>query len=123
MDKETKICLAKFIKFVKGELKVTSPFNVTITKTRSDKNLKTYAYYQPADGNVKIYAKNRGLADVLRSVAHELIHHQQNEKGMLDKPQPDIGGFVEDEANAVAGQFVKKFGYMNPKLAIYHKTL
>jgi hypothetical protein len=34
----------------------------------------------------------------------------------------DVVGKIEDEANAVAGQLVKKFGYENPDLAIYNKN-
>jgi hypothetical protein len=46
----------------------------------------------------------------MRSIAHELVHHKQYEDGRLDGPKPpDIGGEIEDEANAKAGQFIKMF--------------
>jgi len=121
MKKDTKKCLAKFIKFVNDELNINDPFKVILSKKRTD-DLKTYAYYQPSTGLIKVYTKNRGLADILRSVAHELIHHQQNQQGLLNRPHPDIGGKIEDDANSIAGQFVKKFGYMNPDLLIYDKS-
>jgi Zn-dependent peptidase ImmA (M78 family) len=122
MDKLSKYTILKFIKFVSDELALNQPFKVKLVKQRDD-DLRTYAYYNPTNGDVKIYCKDRGLADVLRSIAHELIHHQQNETGKLEMPAQDIGGEIEDEANSVAGQLVKKFGYQNPKLAIYAKTL
>jgi hypothetical protein len=54
--------------------------------------------------------KNRALVDVMRSIAHELVHHKQWEDGRLNGPKPpDIGGEIEDEANAKAGQFIKMF--------------
>ena len=122
MDKLSKYALVKFIKFIQDELDLNTPFKVQLVTDRSD-DLRTYAYYDPNNGLIKVYCKNRGLADVLRSVAHELIHHLQNQRGQLGQPVPDIGGQIEDEANSVAGQLVKKFGYMNPKLAIYAKNL
>ncbi len=122
MNKQIQYCLTKFIKFVSEELNINEPFEVILSKKRSE-DLQTYAYYQPSSGLIKVYSKNRGLADVLRSVAHELIHHQQNESGLLNQPHPDIGGKIEDDANSIAGQFVKKFGYMNPKLLIYDKKV
>lgn len=122
MDKLNKYAIYKFVKFVNDELDLNKPFKVKLA-TQRDADLKTYAYYDPNSGYVKVYCKNRGLADVLRSIAHELIHHLQNQRGQLNEPVPDIGGQVEDEANSVAGQLVKKFGYANPKLAIYQKTL
>lgn len=122
MDKLSKYTIFKFIKFVSDELSLNQPFKVRLVKQRDD-DLRTYAYYDPQNGDVKVYCKDRGLADILRSIAHELIHHQQNETGKLEMPSQDIGGEVEDEANSVAGQLVKKFGYGNPKLAIYNKNL
>lgn len=122
MDKVNKYALVKFIKFIQDELDLNTPFKVQLVTNRSD-DLRTYAYYNPSNGLVKVYCKNRGLADVLRSVAHELIHHLQNQRGQLQVPVPDIGGEIEDEANSVAGQLVKKFGYKNPDLAIYGKSL
>lgn len=122
MDKLDKYAIVKFIKFIHDELNLNSPFKVKLVTNR-DEDLKTYAYYDPNSGFVKVYCKNRGLADVLRSIAHELIHHLQNQRGELNEPVPDIGGKIEDEANSVAGQLVKKFGYQNPDLGIYKKNL
>jgi hypothetical protein len=46
----------------------------------------------------------------MRSVAHEMVHHRQFEQGRLDGPKPpDIGGDIEDEANSLAGQYIKLF--------------
>lgn len=122
MDKLDKYAIVKFIKFISNELNLNDPFKVKLVTQRDD-DLKTYAYYNPSNGFVKVYCKNRGLADVLRSVAHELIHHHQNQTGRIQGLTKDIGGDIEDEANSVAGQLVKKFGYANPSLAIYSKML
>ncbi len=122
MEKLNKYAIVKFIKFVNDELSLNQPFRVKLVNQRDD-DLRTYAYYNASNGDVKVYCKDRGLADVLRSIAHELIHHHQNQVGKLDEPTQDIGGEIEDEANSVAGQLVKKFGYKYPKLAIYNKNL
>lgn len=122
MNKLDKYTIIKFIKFISDELNLNTPFKVKLV-TQRDEDLKTYAYYNPCNGFVKVYYKNRGLADVLRSIAHELIHHHQNQTGKMQGPTQDIGGDIENEANSVAGQLVKKFGYAHPKLAIYSKTL
>ena len=122
MDKLSKYAIVKFVKFISDELNLSDPFRVKLVTNR-DEDLKTYAYYDASNGVVKVYCKNRGLADVLRSIAHELIHHHQNQTGKIQGPTQDIGGEIEDEANSVAGQLVKKFGYAHPDLAIYAKTL
>ncbi len=113
-----KLAIAKFIQFVKRELGFNKPFKVHLVMERDD-SLKTYAFYNPENYDIKVYVKNRGLADVLRSIAHEFVHHKQNEDGRLNQPVQDVGGDIEDEANARAGSLVKKFGYENPALKIY----
>ena len=113
-----KLVVAKFIQFVKRELAFNRPFNVHLVAKRDD-SLKTYAFYNPENYDIKVYITNRGLADILRSIAHEFVHHKQNEDGKLKKPVQDVGGEIEDEANARAGSLVKKFGYENPELKIY----
>ena len=131
MDKLSKYAVCKFIKFVKNELRLSTPFKVRLMKTRDD-TLKTYAYYDPNASFVKVYIKNRGMADVMRSICHELIHHKDKENGRIDGKNPDVGVInkngeidafdIENRANSMAGTIVKKFGYANPKLAIYNKT-
>lgn len=121
MNPKLKFIVVKFLKFVNDELNINQPFKVKLATNR-DQDLKTYAFYNKSDGTIKVYVTGRGIADVLRSLAHELIHHLQNQRQELDVQHPDVGGKIEDEANAVAGQLVKKFGYANPDLAIYSKN-
>jgi len=42
------------------------------------------AYYMPSEQKVVLYTLDRHPKDVLRSYAHELIHHHQNLEGTLD---------------------------------------
>ena len=39
------------------------------------------AYYDPGNQVITIYVTNRHPKDIMRSLAHELIHHLQNERG------------------------------------------
>jgi hypothetical protein len=121
MDINLKYCVVKFTKFVKDNLGIEDPFKIKLTNQR-DQDLITYAFYDKSKKIMKIYTGNRGLADVLRSLAHELVHHLQNQREELNLQHPDVGGQIEDEANAIAGQLVKKFGYENPDLLIYKKN-
>tara|TARA_Y100001973_G_C5206652_1_gene341926 strand:- start:5059 stop:5892 length:834 start_codon:yes stop_codon:yes gene_type:complete len=44
------------------------------------------AHYDPSTMKVVIYVDGRHPKDIMRSFAHELVHHTQNEKGMFDNP-------------------------------------
>ena len=81
--------------------------------------LKTTANYDYTKENkiIKVNAHKRALVDVMRSLAHELTHHKQFEEGRLNGPKPpDIGGEIEDEANAKAGQFIKMYSKIDPTI-------
>jgi hypothetical protein len=101
--------LTAFVKFVKGELELKETPKIIVQNGRKD--LKTTANYNYAkDGKlIKVNGKNRALVDIMRSIAHEMVHHKQYEEGRLEVKPKDIGGDIEDEANAKAGQFIKMF--------------
>lgn len=40
------------------------------------------AYYEPASKTIVLYTAGRHPKDVLRSFAHEMIHHDQNMRGL-----------------------------------------
>lgn len=50
----------------------------------ASKPLGKTAYYDPQSMSITIYTDNRHTKDILRSLAHELVHHTQNENGMLN---------------------------------------
>ena len=110
LNDDNKKKLADFVKFIKNELKLKDVPTISIQNHRN--GLKTTANYDYTKENkiVKVCSKNRALVDVMRSLAHELVHHKQWEDGRLNGPKPpDIGGEIEDEANAKAGQFIKMY--------------
>lgn len=108
--------LNSFVKFVKKELDLNSVPTISVQNHRQ--GLKTTANYDYTKENkiIKVCSKNRALVDVMRSIAHELVHHKQFEQGKLKVKPPDIGGEIEDEANAKAGQYIKMFAKDNPNI-------
>ena len=45
------------------------------------------AYYQPTTNEIVLYVEGRHPKDVMRSFAHEMVHHMQNLEGRLRKIQ------------------------------------
>ena len=56
------------------------------TKNAKDLLGKT-AYYNPEEKSITLYTLNRHPKDILRSYAHEMIHHKQNLEGKLTNIQ------------------------------------
>ena len=112
---EVGVHIKGFIVFCKEKLGIDdedNSFNLNLHKDRN--GMKTLANYNPNTGDVNVYIKNRLTADVLRSVAHELVHHKQR----LDGKELDgtTGSPIEDEANAKAGALMREFGEQNPDI-------
>ena len=116
LNDDNKEKLTAFVKFVKDQLELKTVPTISIKGNRD--GLKTTANYDYTKENkiIKVYGKNRALVDIMRSVAHEMVHHKQFEDGRLEQRPPDIGGEIEDEANAKAGQYIKLYSKEDPTI-------
>ena len=108
--------VADFVNFAKEYLGITDDIKVELAFERTP-DLKTTANYN-LSGFIKIYAKDRAIIDVCRSIAHELVHHKQNLDGRLIDALKDgeDGSPIENEANAVAGVIIRKYGKLHPEI-------
>jgi hypothetical protein len=100
---------SNFVMFCAENLPIENDFKVYLVSNRENHGITTTAVYECGNNVCKIYAKNRALADVLRSVAHEMTHMMQDEMGLIKGRIKDAGGFHEDQANARAGELLKLF--------------
>lgn len=119
MKCDLKDIVKEFVVFVVKKQNIKNPYKIHLCHNRTP-DFKTHAFYNPFSGEISVCVSGRQTADILRSIAHELVHHKQNQDNRLEDREniPDIGGNIEDEANSVAGRLVKEFGY-NCKHNIY----
>lgn len=108
--------LAKeFIKFAVKELRIQSlPTDIKFVDDDYSVQHATFGTYNPSTNEIVIVKKNRHPVDVLRTLAHELVHHKQREDGVeLDGHD---GSDTENEANAKAGELMRKFRTLVPEI-------
>jgi len=55
------------------------------------------AYYDPSAASISVYVDARHPKDIMRSVAHELVHHHQNVRGDLQGTSMEEGYAQNDE--------------------------
>jgi hypothetical protein len=85
---------------------------VILTGDKEKHGIKTTAFFNPSNNQVVIYTDGRHQHDICRSIAHEMVHMQQGKHDFYGRRSiKDVGGYFEDQANAVAGQIVKLFIY------------
>ena len=116
-NEEVNGIIKTFLKFAIKELGLTDIPKITISNnTEKVKNNHSFASYNPEDNSIWLYVKGRTPADFLRSLAHELKHSQQNEKGLLNPNSGETGSNEEDAANAGAGVLMRNFGKLYPQI-------
>ena len=59
--------------------------------------LKNVAYYDPNDMKIVVFVDKRHLKDIMRSLAHELVHHTQNCRGDLEGDNYTGPGYAQKD--------------------------
>ena len=106
--------LKRFVVFLKRELSLTIDIPYILIDD-ADFSKKTRAFgMMNSDGIIYISIINRHPIDILRTVAHEFVHYKQSIKRVAMNPNP--GSPSENEANAKAGEIMRKYGKLHPEL-------
>jgi hypothetical protein len=71
----------------------------------------SFGNYRPGSNQIQVALGGRHIADVLRTLAHEIVHHKQ----MENNSEMDLIG-LELEANAVAGMILRDWNKAHPEL-------
>lgn len=97
-----------FIKYVNKMLNLTKDIRIDLVDKKT-KDMTTGV--RESKHHIKVLCKDRMLVDILRTIAHELIHEYQHQKlGVKDLDRvKEIGGRIENQANAISGSILKKF--------------
>jgi hypothetical protein len=115
--KELAPMLDSFVSFASDKLGIKSMPNIKYKTDDDDYN--SFAAYNPSSNELSICTMNRHPMDIFRSVAHELVHHKQNEDGKLGKDiakEGSTGSDIENEANSEAGKIMRWFAKTNPNM-------
>lgn len=102
MRTDTKQLVDDFLEFIKSELEVSDIPEIEFVD--SDWSQENHSFGQWDGNTIKVVLKGRHPMDVLRTLAHEVVHQVKNHTDGSD------GSDDENEANALAGKFMRKFG-------------
>jgi hypothetical protein len=107
--------LEDFLPFVMKLLKLDKLPRISVHKTIETGDQPSFGGYNPADGTIQLALKDRHPADVLRTLAHELVHFKQDQQGELDENSGTTGSNEENEANTTAGIIMRHFNKRFPQ--------
>jgi len=76
----------------------------------------SFGRFTNTDKSIKIIMRNRHPIDIMRTLAHELVHYKQDVEHRIGPDSGETGSPIENEANALAGQIMRRFDHENPQL-------
>jgi hypothetical protein len=113
-----------FVEFASKRLNLKETPKVNLMSGDEFKNeLAALGGYDPSSKEIFVATDGRLTADILRTIAHEMVHRKQEEKGFLKNIDKDgsAGSKIENQANAIAGILMREYGKINKQ--IYNENI
>ena len=114
-DSKAKI-INRFMDYATDYLSIDRPKIKLINQDDYTQQHRSFGGYSLSDKKVMVVVYNRNMADILRTLAHELVHHMQNLDNRLNPKSGEDGSPEENEANSLAAVLMRKFGRENPDI-------
>jgi hypothetical protein len=109
--RNAEIIIDHFLDFCVHYLEMrTKPAVIVINDKKWSVEKGTFGIYVPSEDKFTINIYDRHIMDILRTVAHEMVHAKQREEGVSDAPR-DI---IEIQANRLGSMLIKVFGKKHP---------
>ena len=109
--------MKKFIKWATEKVNLETEPEITFSyDTEEAQNGHHTGRHVEGTNEVWVYAKNRNMVDIMRTVFHELVHCRQSELNMIQPGDSYPGSPIEAEADMMAGKFIKIFGKRHPEI-------
>lgn len=104
-----------FMRFAKMKLNIRNDIPVElIYDLEFSRKYSSFACIMTGSKKIYVSAINRHPVDILRSLAHEMVHYKQLIDGQ--NVRGHTGSRHENEANAKAGVVLRDYGKMHPEL-------
>lgn len=113
-----KTAIKKFVYYALSQLNCQQRPKLVLSRNNSKvQEYKSFGHLNLQSGTIWVYVKNRNLADILRTVCHELVHFKQMMDGRLSGPEDgNDGSQIENEANSVAAVIMRQYGRSYPHI-------
>ena len=111
--------ISHFVEFATKRLKLSETPKVTLVGGKEYGNVKSsLGGYNPGDKTIYVATEGRLTADILRTLAHEMVHRKQDEMGLIKDSVSDgaDGSPIENQAHAIAGILMREYGRINKQI-------
>lgn len=108
-----------FMRYAQDYLALNKVPRVELVNNRqAAKDNTSFGGYYPGEKKIQVNIADRHPVDVLRTLAHELVHHRQDIDGKLKDVAMagETGSNCENEANSEAGVMMRNYGRSKPSI-------
>jgi hypothetical protein len=108
-----------FVEFATKRLKLKETPKISLVGGREFAEVKSsLGGFNPDTKEIYVATEGRLTADILRTLAHEMVHRKQDEMGLVRNPETDgkDGSPIENQAHAVAGILMREYGRINKQI-------
>jgi len=103
-----------FVQFAKGTLNLDTLPQIDLNyDLEAAEKFGAFGGYYPEEQRIELNVAGRHTMDILRTLAHELVHYRQGTLEPLPEDAGDTGSPYENEANALAGVMMREYGQRN----------
>ena len=114
-DTDVNSVAQEFVKFAADRLKFQQLPHIDFVDHVAGAEHPTFGMYDSNTDTISIGTSDRHVMDIMRTLAHELVHHKQRET----KPESQLDGGTasqdENQANSVAGTLMREFADQHPE--------
>jgi pyrimidine deaminase RibD-like protein len=109
--------LHRFYKSCVSKLKLKNPPRLRLETTPDwSRENGSFGQYEPESNTLILATYGRHVLDILRTMAHEMTHRQQDEREPLPADAGATGSPYEDQANAMAGRIMRQWAEEQPEM-------
>lgn len=107
--------IKSFLPVAQKHLNLTTLPQIKIVTQVPDTEGTTFGRYDNNNDIIYLISQGRHPKDVLRTLAHELVHYQQGQQDRLNPMSGATGSEEENEANTLAGIIMRLYSEANPE--------
>ena len=109
--------LHRFYRSCVSKLELENPPRLRLETTPDwSRENGSFGQYDPETNTLILATSGRHVLDILRTMAHEMTHRQQDEKSPLPADAGETGSPWEDQANAMAGRIMRDWAEEQPEM-------
>jgi Zn-dependent peptidase ImmA (M78 family) len=107
--------LPSFLPLALEILELSHVPNIKLEKFIDDEVQPTFGKFVSDENIIYLGIANRHPVDILRTLAHEMVHYKQNVEHELDSESGRTGSPQENQAHEIAGVIMREFNKTNPQ--------